>query len=93
MDKLTKKRAIAKINAMRYVLSHDDDYVNESKIEKKYHSFELNLPTYFENILKLRGFKKNSEISRLGKVINTVEIPFSISMVNAVYMPRRNAFS
>lgn len=93
MDEDTRKEAIEKAHKMDYHIAYPNELVDNNKLEEYYHDLELVTNSLFNNVQRVRIFKRNNLIRKLRLPVNktdweTHSIPF---IVNAFYSLLENS--
>lgn len=82
MDAETKKRALAKLEAMAYLIGYPDKW--------REYDFAVEAKAYAKNALAARAFETRRDLAKIGKPFDRNEWQMSPPTVNAYYDPQRN---
>jgi putative endopeptidase len=82
MDEPTKQRALAKLDAMAYLIGYPDKW--------KTYDFEIDAKAYAKNTLASRAYETKRDLAKIDKPLDRNEWQMSPPTVNAYYDPQRN---
>jgi predicted metalloendopeptidase len=94
MDKITKKRAIFKLQSMKALVGFPDELLDDKELKKYFENLTIT-DNFFENILAINIFNNYQEFKDYKNDINKTDwrIHYSITEVNAFYLPFDNLIS
>lgn len=82
MDSDTKKRSLAKLEAMAFLIGYPDKW--------RTYDFEVDAKSYGKNVLAARAFETRRDLAKIGKPLDRDEWQMSPPTVNAYYDAQRN---
>jgi predicted metalloendopeptidase len=94
MDKITKKRAIFKLQSMKALVGFPDELLDDKELKKYFENLTIT-DNFFENMLAINIFNNYQEFKDYKNDINKTDwrIHYSITEVNAFYLPFDNLIS